>query len=232
VLPHSTHTLGGAQFSEKSAFELVNGLVSHDEIAQWQHLNDPDGTDHNTRNALERARNSIRLEHRRDFVATAAPEKNTTGKRKILSVKPGNIMTARPTKQLTQSQESAPPIRPKPTLGHMMELGPSQGVETSNIDPRLLDENCDENDLDSIEVDQVELNILNSQVLLAKTPAEDPTDEDDSDGSLIALQELIDGDDSVEQRQSRNKYDFITHYSKVNVVDCTRFAVQWANHKE
>ena len=207
---------GGVKFSEESALVAVKRSVSSDEIAQWQQLNEPDATDHETRNAKERARNAIRAERHQDFIATAAPEKRKTGTKQVLSEQPGNITTTQPTTRPAPSKESAPPIRPKLISAHR--------EETSNIDPRLVEED----DLNSIKVDSADLSTLLTQVLVTETPKGHDIDEDDSDGAFtsMAIQALLGDDDPAGQQQSHNKYDFINHYSRINVVNCVRFADQ------
>ena len=202
----------GAKFSEASAIVAVKRPVSDDEIAQWQQLNEPDATDHSSRNARERARNAIRLERHRDFVATAAPEKKNPGTKDVLSEQ----LPTRP----VSSKELATPIHPKIT---------SAREENSYIDPRL----AEEDDLNSINVDSADLNTLLTQVLVTKNPEGHDIDEDDIDGAstAMAIQALL-GDDDPAEQESRNKYDFIHHYSRINVVNCVRFADQWARYQK
>jgi hypothetical protein len=257
----------GLKFSETSAIVAVKSPVSDDEIARWQQLNEPDATDHKTRKARERARNAIRAERHREFVATAEPEKKKTGTKEVLSEQPANITNSRSTTRSAPSKESTPPIRPKLTSAHREETsnidprlleeddlnstnvdlanlstqlaqvlvtetpeGHHIDEETSNIDPRLLEED----DLNSIDVDLANLNTLLDQVLITETPEGDDIDEDDCDeaSTAMAIQALLGDDDPVGQQQPHNKYDFINHYSRINVVNCTRFADQWAHYQK
>jgi len=218
----------GAEFSEESALDAVKGAVSNDEIAEWQRLNEPDGTDPTTRNARERARAAIRVERHRRFIATAAPERKNTTKKGVLSEKSSNLMASRgSTKKSSSSQESPAPIRL--AVDPVVEQRSSRSVEQlGNIDPRLLEVD----DLNNIEVDTVQLEEFQSQVLLLGPDAE--PGEADKDNDIIGLQALLDVDDdaAADHRHPPAGTDFVTHLSRINIVNCTRFADQWAKYEK
>jgi hypothetical protein len=211
----------GAKFSEASALDAVKGAVSNDEIAEWQRLNEPDTTDHTTRNARDRARAAIRAERHRRFIATAAPERESTAKKGVLSDKSTNVMAGRSTEKKSSSSRELPaPIRPA--------VSPSRSMELSNIDPRLLEEG----DLNNMEVDAVQLKELQDQVLNIVQESHDADkDVNDEASTAMATEALLSGDDPAQQQLS-TEYGFIDHYSKINIVNCTRFAEQWAKHQK
>jgi hypothetical protein len=121
-------------------------------------------------------------------------------------------------KTSASSRESAVPISfPKPI----------SGAETSSIDPRLLDED----ELDNVQVGQANLDALCDQLLPTNKPSgDDDANEEIGGGSSAALEALLAGDLPEDQQLQRNQYNFITHFSKINIVNCTRFADNWAKH--
>ncbi|KAF8854058.1 hypothetical protein BDZ45DRAFT_806147 [Acephala macrosclerotiorum] len=220
----------GAKFSEESALDVVKAPVSEDEIAEWQRLNEPDATDHTTQKARARAREAIRAERHRHFIDTAAPERKSTAKKGALSEKSSNIKAAPgpSTKKSSSSRESAAPIHPPVDLATVEETRPSRSLEVANIDPRLLEED----DLDSVQVDATQLEKLQSQVLLFGTAAEQG--EADNDDDIIGLQALLppDVDDAPDgHHHLQADTDFITQFSRINIVNCTRFADQWPKYE-
>ncbi|RDL39906.1 uncharacterized protein BP5553_04246 [Venustampulla echinocandica] len=220
----------GAKFSDESALDVVKARVSNDEIIEWQRLNEPHKNDHATRNAKDRARTAIRAQRHQQFIDTAAPERKSTVKKGALSEKSSNIKAATPdpsTKKSTSTRESAaPPIWPPVDLATVTEEPrSSRSLEFANIDPRLLEDE----DLDSVQVDATQLEALQSQLL--SLGVADGKGEADNDIDITGLQALLarpDVDDAPDQPTTT---DFITHLSRINIVNCTRFADQWPKYE-
>jgi len=211
----------GAKFGEGSALEFVKRHVPYHEIKEWQRLNEPDAN-HQSRASQYRAREAIRKVRHEEFIATAAPE------RRVLSDKQGNVHNAPPSPQSKSSGESIPPIRAGSKQASVPQPGQGQS-KNGDPDTHLLEED----DLDNVEVDLAALDLLQSQVVLDITDQENHVGNDDiDDGNPTAYEALLADAGSSELQEPVSNYDFITYFSKINLVNCTRFADQWPHYQK
>jgi hypothetical protein len=236
----------GPQFSETGAHDIIKKRISEQEIQEWQQRNEPTKDDRNSRKARDRAKRGVRDERHENFIATAQPARKKIKTNDAQTVK-GTKATSLAEKSISNvnimanfgssstSQRNAKPIVLKMTT-HRLEPDSQIAVNTTMVDPLLLDLDA----LDDIEVDNAELQCLHSQVLLGKeNESQTADDNEDDEAARIAAEGNLDNialaeDEHITAQQHSPQQngicDFITIYSKINIVSKVYFARSWNDY--
>lgn len=220
-------SIWGPKFSETSGHEIIKRRVTGLEIEEWLRLNQPDSEsldDVHLKRARARATKAIHSERQEDFIKTAKPEKKK---------KKGRALSQRSASEVNAiSSTSKQPEAPKSGGNAAMEeeLPTPRVDDTSMIDPRLLDETA----LTNMEIEAHDLRALEKQVLMPRADPDTSTEDDD----LAATQSLFDGlattgsaDSHGTSQQLLSPADFILKYSKINIVNKSRFDKEWAHYQ-
>lgn len=218
--------LWGPKFADKttaSANDFVNGPVTKAEIQEWQKVNEPDLEDPDSYTAKARARRNVRRIRHETFVATTQPVSGTPAgvftEKSVLTNKTPSEMNVlanfvrshsdRPGKEETTRTNT------RKTMREPAQTTDERSIDLSTIDPRLLDEGT----LDGMTVDDQDMSRLRLQLL------PEGNDELEMQDDTEAL--FVEDYDDCESQQAVSATDFITAYSRINIVSCDSFRKAW-----
>jgi hypothetical protein len=201
------------RFSGHSAQTAVTAPVSDVEIQVWQDENEPPGADRNSKLARKRARNSVRTHRHEEFWRVAAPESNEQSERIPLIPMAGHQLN------VMQSSTVLPETKSNPSV-------PSLGVLHAPSTPVGRLSMPDGDALINAVVDELEFERLQSPLGLTDTASQHRSEGVVNRDNIIAIEEIFQMRDDNLIAQGRLG-DFVSSYSRVNIVCSEMFAKTW-----